>query len=195
MAFGQKIKTSKFKLAAVAVIVTLMPQIQGCFPAFLAAGAGAGYLATDKQAQKDLNAFLDDIAISTRKKTTKIKSEGKTKKAMQHGKGKSPSLELIGCTVTPEKVQRLQQASVRLEYAILGAGRNGAEVTEIKSLWYGKRKVARLASDRVQRTNGTWESVLTFTIPASADNGKHTIKQEVTYNQQILKAEAHFTVY
>lgn len=185
----------RIKLTTVLAMVTLMPMVQGCFPAFLAAGAGAGYLVADKDAQKNLNIFLADITSSTRKKTTKIKSEGKTKKAMQQFKGGSPAFELIGCTVTPEKVQRLQQASVRLEYAILGAGSNGAEVKETKSLWYGKRKVARLASDTVQRTNGTWESILTFTIPASAEKGKHSIKQEVTYNQQKLQAIAHFTVY
>lgn len=172
-----------------------MPAVQGCFPVFFIAGAGAGYLATDKNAQKDLNNFLADLSTSTRKKTTKIKSEGKTKKTMQHAKGGAPAFELIGCTVTPKKVQRLQQASVRLEYAILGAASSGTEVTETKSLWYGKRKVARLASDTVERTNGTWESILTFTIPASAENGRHSIKQEVTYKKQKIQATAHFTVY
>jgi hypothetical protein len=177
------------------VLFLLSPALGGCFPLFLAAGAGTGYVMTDEDSKAKVDKFFSDLEQSVRKTTRRISSEAKTKKtsASEQGNGEMV-LKIYKNSVSPAKVARGERVRVILQYAVNGAAEAGVEIQERRALMFGSKELTLLSEDSTIRSNGIWENTLTFAVPPSAEPGTYTVTQEITTKGQKRTARNSFQV-
>lgn len=80
--------------------------------------------------------------------------------------------------ITPQTVTPGNQVNAQMQYSVLGTG-SGAPVTETRTLMRDGKTVATVSDKQFQRTDGTWESTCTFTVPPNAEPGTYTLVQTV----------------
>ncbi len=107
----------------------------------------------------------------------------------------SPELSIASFTVSPHKVRKGGQVTVKVRYIVRGARKDGLTITESKHLLYNNQTTASLDSKKVKRENGTWESTTSFKVPRSAKTGKYKIKQSIIVDDGTnLQSLGYFTV-
>jgi hypothetical protein len=162
------------------LLLLLTPALGGCFPLFLAAGAGTGYVMTDEESKAKVDKFFRDLEQSVRKTTRRISSEVKTKKTSASDQGNSDMvLKIHKNSVSPAKVSRGESVRVILEYEVMGAAEAGVEIQERITLVFGSKGLTLLSEDSTIRSNGIWENTLTFAVPASTEPGTYKVTQEI----------------
>lgn len=177
------------------MLLLLSPALGGCFPLFLAAGAGTGYVMTDDESKAKVDKFFSDLKQSIRKTTRRISSEVKTKKTSVSEQGNSRmALKIKKNSVSPAKVARGERVRVILEYEVMGAAEAGVEIQERRALVFGSKELSLLSEDSTIRSNGIWENTLTFAVPASAEPGTYTVTQEIAARGLKRTARSSFKV-
>jgi hypothetical protein len=80
--------------------------------------------------------------------------------------------------IIPQTVAPGNQVNAQMQYSVLGTG-SGAPVTETRTLLRDGKPVTTFSEKTFQRTDGTWESTCTFTVPPNAEPGTYTVTQTV----------------
>lgn len=179
----------------VLMLLLLSPALGGCFPLFLAAGAGTGYVIADRESKAKVDKFFSDLERSIRKTTRRIYSEDRTKKKFTAEQGNGEMvLKIHKDSVSPDKVARGERVRVTIQYAVMGAAEAGVEIQERRALVFGSKELTLLSEDSTIRSNGTWENTLTFAVPASAEPGTYTVTQEIATKGLKRTARSSFKV-
>lgn len=175
------------------LVVACCWMLQGCLPLFVAAGAGAGYLAADKKAARKVDRFFQDLIKSSRTSSRRIAG---VKKSGKHKQGAGPAVRLHESSLKPSTVAKGDSVTAVIIYGVAGSGAPEKDVTvvERKELWFNNKCVAVLQDESVSRENGTWKSRLVFKVPKSASKGTYTVKQVIGFNGQEKRSKKKFTV-
>ncbi len=88
-------------------------------------------------------------------------------------------MEIERARVSPSEVRAGERAEAVMEYAVLGMGPGGTEVTETRALMRGGRTVRELSAEAFNRQDGTWVSTMQFEVPSDAEPGVYTLSQRV----------------
>lgn len=102
-------------------------------------------------------------------------------------------MELKGGGVAPGTVKRGDNVVTTFQYATLGTG-SGVEVEEICLLKSGNQTLTELDRRTVKRTDGTWENIIEFQVPSSADAGEYIVTQNVSAQGKTLEKDLSFQV-
>ena len=167
---------------------------QGCVPLFLAAGAGAGYVATNKKAAHKFDKFLHDLARSITISAHRITGYRQTAKKYRYRKGTGATVRLQKTSLGPKTVGRGDKVTAVMIYAVLGAPAKGMVVREKRELWFSGHKLSTLQNKSIRRKNGTWKSRLVFKVPQSALNGTYEVKQQISLQGKARKTTRKFTL-
>ncbi len=177
------------------ILLLLSPALGGCFPLFLAAGAGTGYVMTHREPKAKVDKFFNDLERSIRKTTRRIYSEERTKKKLA---GEPDNGEMVlkihKDSVSPGKVAGGERVKVTIQYAVMGTAETGVEIQERRTLVFGGKVLTTLSEDSTIRSNGTWENTLTFAVPSSAEPGTYTVTQEIAAKGLKRTARSSFKV-
>jgi hypothetical protein len=168
--------------------------LQGCIPLFLAAGAGAGYLAADKKAARKVERFFKDLGKSSRRSSRKISGSRQTEKKYRYKKGSAPAVRLQETSLKPSTVTRGEHVTIVIIYGVMGGPARGLTVTEKKELWFNNKRLTVLQDEAVTRKNGTWKSRLVFKVPESAGKGIYTVKQVIAFKGKTKQSSRSFKV-
>lgn len=177
-----------------ATICSLMLLLQGCAPLILALGAGAGYLATDKQAARKVDRFLQDLGKSIETSSRRISGNKRTEKKYRYKKGSGPTVRLQKTSLTPTTVHRGDSVTSIMIYGVLGAPADGLTVREKRELWFKNKKLSTLRDESIIRASGTWKSRLVFKVPESANNGTYFVKQQISFKGKNKTSKKKFIV-
>jgi hypothetical protein len=178
---------------AILLLLLLLP-LAGCAPLFLAAGAGTGYVVTQKDGMAKVDRFFSDLEQSIRKSTRRLYSQARTLKMFPAERGKGLVLKIHKESVAPATAGKGDRVTVTIQYAVMGAAGSGVEVRERRALLFAGKELTVLSEDTTSRSNGTWENTLTFAVPASAEDGTYTVVQEVSAQGQKRTARSSFAV-
>lgn len=191
---AEKTHTTNVLLTAACLLMLLMLLLQGCAPLFLAAGAGAGYLAVDKQAARKIDKSLRDLSKSITTSSRRILGNRRTEKKYRYKRGSGSTVRLQTSSLTPTTVHRGDNVTGVLIYGVLGAPAAGLTVREKRELWFNNKKLSTLRDESISRTNGTWKSRLVFKVPGSARNGTYVVKQQISYKGKKQQSKKTFIV-
>ncbi len=181
-------------LYLVAVICWLLVMLQGCVPLFLAAGAGAGYIATDKKAAHRFDRSLHELARSITTSARRIAGAGPTARRYRYRKGSGAKVRLQKCVLTPGTVHHGDKVTTVMIYAVLGVPAKGLNIEEKRELRFKGNKISTLQNTSIRRTNGTWKSRLVFKVPQSALKGTYEVRQQISFQGKTLKTTRKFTL-
>jgi len=147
--------------------------VNGCVPVVLVAGAAGGYLTANKKASQKVSTFLGKISA-------------KIKKLNKKGEVELYKYNLI---ITPQKISRGKEVTIKTVYGISGAPEKGIEVKERCTLYYKGEKLTVLDQETVTRKNGKWETKFKFRVPRRALKGQYLIRQEITTDSKKIWME------
>lgn len=177
-----------------AVLCSMLFLLQGCLPLFVAAGAGAGYLAADKQAAHNVDKFFQDLGRSIKTSSHRLYSGGKSQKSSRPNQGSSPSVHLQKASLSPANAAQGSSITAVTIYDVSGRDSEELTVVERKELWFNNKRIAVLQDEAVSRESGTWKSRLVFKVPDSAKKGTYTVKQIISFNDKEQKSQKQFNV-
>lgn len=103
-------------------------------------------------------------------------------------------MEMESVRVAPSEVRPGGRAEAVMEYAVLGMGAGGTEVTEAWSFMRGGRTVSELSARTVNRQDGTWVSTLQFQVPEDTEPGVYTMSQRVQGGGLNISGQSQFEV-
>ncbi len=166
----------------------------GCAPAFFAAGAGAGYLVSQKGSLKKVDRFFKNFGRSIRQTTRKIYSEKRTGQQIAYNSKKGLVLSIRKNEISPTRVKKGERVKLTLRYVLMGAPASGLQLKEKSRLMHGGKELSVLKTDSTNRENGTWENTLTFVVPESATSGRYTVVQELNVQRVRRSSSRSFTV-
>ncbi len=167
---------------------------QGCLPLFVAAGAGAGYLAADKKAARKVDRFMQELGRSISTSARRIAGSRQTEKRYKYRRGSGTAVRLQKTSVTPTRVNSGDTVTGIMIYGVLGAPGKGLVVSEKRELWFGGKRLSILQNESLTRKNGTWKSRLVFKVPDSAAKGTYEVRQQVSYRGKTRSSTKKFTV-
>jgi hypothetical protein len=96
--------------------------------------------------------------------------------------------------VQPGLVRRGAMADASVQYALLGTGTAGTQVTETRRLERGREEIAQISSKTYTRNDGTWVSAQQFRISERLSPGIYTIVQTVRTAQSVISGSTEFRV-
>ncbi|NOQ46283.1 MAG: hypothetical protein GQ559_06380 [Desulfobulbaceae bacterium] len=190
---GKNNKISAAKCFLVAACSWLL-LLQGCAPMILAAGAGAGYLAADKQAARKVDKFLQDLGKSSSTSSRRISGTKQTEEENKYKQGAGPTVRLQDSSLKPPTVARGDSITSIITYGVMGGPSEGLTIEERRELWFNNKCLAVLQDESIFRENGTWKSRLVFKVPESASQGTYTVKQVISFKGTQQKSRKKFTV-
>ena len=188
----QTVQSKRILAAKYLLVVACCWLLQGCIPLFVAAGAGAGYLAADKKAARKVDRFLQDLLKSSRTSSSRISG---ARKSGKDEKGVAPSVRLQETSLKPSTVSKGDSVTAVVVYGVVGgAAEEGVTVVERKELWFNNKRLAVLQDESVSRENGIWKSRLVFKVPKSASKGTYVVKQVISCRGKEKRSQKKFTV-
>jgi len=192
-----------------AFFVTASYLLSGCAAPLLltagAAGAGAGYVATQEKPRNQFEIFFNDLGRSIRHTTRKISGALPGRRPTTYGEARSRrpvasaprsgfALKIQRSTLAPLVVHKGEQVTVTLQYMIMGAPEKGVTIREKSSLNREGKELTVLKEESNEKENGTWENTLSFAVPAGAQPGKYTVTLLITAQGQTRSTRRSFTV-
>ena len=166
----------------------------GCIPLFFAAGAGTGYLVSQKGSMKKVDRFFKNFGRSIRQTTRKIYGEKRTGQQIAYNSKKGLVLSIRKSQITPTRVNKGERVTLTLRYVLMGAPASGLQLMEKSRLMHGGKEESVLKTDSTTRENGTWENTLTFVVPDSAKPGRYTVVQELSVQKVRRSTSRSFRV-
>lgn len=192
-----------------AFFVTASYLLSGCAAPLLltagAAGAGAGYVATQEKPRSQFEIFFNDLGRSIRHTTRKISGALPGRRPTTYGEARSRrpvapapqsgfALKIQRSTLAPTVVHKGEQVTLTLQYMIMGAPEKGVTIREKSSLNREGKELTVLKEESSEKENGTWENTLSFAVPAGAQPGKYTVTLLITAQGQTRSTRRSFTV-
>ena len=113
----QTVQSKRILAAKYLLVVACCWLLQGCIPLFVAAGAGAGYLAADKKAARKVDRFLQDLLKSSRTSSSRISG---ARKSGKDEKGVAPSVRLQETSLKPSTVSKGDSVTAVVVYGVVG---------------------------------------------------------------------------
>lgn len=192
------------RLCSILLILSLtMPVgLTGCATTDQSAGAGAlagaalgALISNDAAAGAAVGAVLGATVgyVVHKAQARKVQSAEATKDKLGYAAHKGLQLRMNRGTVSPVSVTPDSEVTAVMEYALLGTG-GGKPVEERRILKRDGEVVAELQSERVVRTDGTWENELGFKVPPSAPAGRYVVVQEIEADDAKSTRNSYFNV-
>lgn len=196
-------------IAAVATLVCVGLAVAGCqtygqsagLGAALGAGAGAiignqsGHAGEGALIGAALGGLTGLIVHDVRVKSEQRRTAQQTYQTYQYQPQQGYKLYPENASVTPTSVKRGQDVNASVEYALLGAPAEGAQVKETRILKKDNKPVAQLSEEQYKRTDGTWVSTVQFTVPPEAEPGTYQVTHLITIPDKAdISRESSFTV-
>jgi hypothetical protein len=194
-------------LSAIFVVASYL--LSGCAAPLVltagAAGAGAGYVATQEKPRSQVEIFFNDLGRSIRQTTRRISGElsGRRPATYEEPTGRRPvapeprsgfALKIQRSTLAPAAVNKGEQVTLTLQYMIMGAPEKGVTIRERSSLNRDGKELTVLKEESSEKENGTWENTLSFAVPESAQSGKFTVTLQISAQGQTRSTRRSFTV-
>jgi hypothetical protein len=192
-----------------AFFVTASYLLSGCAAPLLltagAAGAGAGYVATQEKPRNQFEIFFNDLGRSIRHTTRRISAglPGRRPTTYREPTNRHPvasaprsgfGLKIQRSTLAPTEVHKGEQVTLTLQYMIMGASEKGVTIREKSSLNREGKELTVLKEESSEKENGTWENTLSFAVPEGAQPGKYTVTLLITAQGQTRSTRRSFTV-
>ena len=183
--------------------------LSGCAAPLLltagAAGAGAGYVATQEKPRSQVEIFFNDLGRSIRQTTRRISAglpgrrpasyrEPTSRPSVASEPRSGFALKIQRSTLAPPTVNKGEQVTLTLQYMIMGAPEKGVTIREKSSLNRDGKELTVLKDESSEKENGTWENTLSFAVPASAQSGKFTVTLQISAQGQTRSTRRSFTV-
>lgn len=96
--------------------------------------------------------------------------------------------------VEPHVAHRGDRVEATAQFALMGAGQSGVELTETWVLRDEQNEIAQLSSYTRTRTDGTWVSTLPFRVPENLRPGDYHIAYHAQTHQGGISGRADFVV-
>ncbi len=192
-----------------AFFITASYLLSGCAAPLLltagAAGAGAGYVATQEKPRSQVEIFFNDLGRSIRQTTRRISAglpgrhpasyrEPTSRPSVASEPRSGFALKIQRSTLAPPTVNKGEQVTLTLQYMIMGAPEKGVTIREKSSLNRDGKELTVLKDESSEKENGTWENTLSFAVPASAQSGKFTVTLQISAQGQTRSTRRSFTV-
>jgi hypothetical protein len=192
-----------------AFFITASYLLSGCAAPLLltagAAGAGAGYVATQEKPRSQVEIFFNDLGRSIRQTTRRISAglpggrpatyrEPTSRPSVASEPRSGFALKIQRSTLAPPTVSKGEQVTLTLQYMIMGAPEKGVTIREKSSLNRDGKELTVLKDESSEKENGTWENTLSFAVPASAQSGKFTVTLQISAQGQTRSTRRSFTV-
>lgn len=172
--------------AAGAVVGGLLGGVIGNQSGHAAEGAAIGAV---------LGAGVGAIVGEVKKESRQVRTASETK---QQHEDWSPNqglqLELEESTISPQRVRPGDEVVAHLRYVALGVPETGIAIHERQILETPQGATVKLNEEELERTEGTWESDLTFLVAQKATPGKYTLKQSVAASGSQAMGQNEFDV-
>jgi len=97
-------------------------------------------------------------------------------------------------SISPGTVNPGDTVVATYQYATLGTGADGVNVKETCYLRKGTDKLADLDDKTVKRMDGTWENLIEFQVPDTAEAGQYTLAERVSAKGQTFQKDLTFQV-
>lgn len=194
----------RMKLYSILLIFSLAVPVglTGCATTDQSAGAGAlagaalgALIGNDAAAGAAVGAIVGATVgyVVHKTQARKTQSAEQTKDKLGYTDDRGLQLRMNRGTVSPAQVVPDSKVTAVMEYALLGTG-GGKSVEERRILKKDGEVVAELQSDRVVRTDGTWENELGFKVPSSAPAGRYVVVQEIEADNTSSTRNSYFNV-
>jgi len=192
-----------------AFFITASYLLSGCATPLLltagAAGAGAGYVATQEKPRSQVEIFFNDLGRSIRQTTRRISAglpgrrpasyrEPTSRPSVASEPRSGFALKIQRSTLAPPTVNKGEQVTLTLQYMIMGAPEKGVTIREKSSLIRDGKELTVLKEESSEKENGTWENTLSFAVPESAQSGKFTVTLQISAQGQTRSTRRSFTV-
>ncbi len=182
------------KTTLLSCLFLLHGTLTGCAPAFIAAGAGAGYLATHESSRHKVQRFFHDLSRSIKQTTRKVYDEQRTSQQINYEQSRGFVLKISKVSLSPVTVGKGGKVKLIVEYVILGGPEQGVKIEEKQTLLCNGEELTVLNNESTTKENGTWEDTLTFAVPDSAESGKYVVVQEMKAQGITRSTRRSFTV-
>jgi hypothetical protein len=176
--------------------VMKMPHAKTSFYVSLAALASIAFLVTGCETFGDHPGHDTGIGAGATAKSVSshlVRSPLETAANHKYNPWQGHLLKMENEAVTPAKAAAGHIIKGTIQYALLGTGRDGAQVTEVRQLLRGKEVVAE-AREILHRSDGTWVSSQEFRLPADAFPGEYSLVQRVETPKAQIAATSNFLV-
>jgi hypothetical protein len=118
--------------------------------------------------------IVKDVMVNAQKKRDAAAAAA----AHQYQPAEGKRIYTESAMVTPNPVKPGSPVNASMQYSVLGTG-SGAPVTETRTLQRDGKTLTTVSDKTFQRTDGTWESTCTFTVPPNAEPGTYQLIQTV----------------
>ncbi len=175
------------RLIIIPLLIWVSANLTGCAAALVAGAAGAGYLTVDEEAAGSLGDFFSRMVSGTEK----------TRKALNYRDSQGLVVRLLDQSVRPKRVQPGKPISVTVEYALMGAPKQGVGLHLRQSLWFKKKLLGVVFNRSFKRADGTWEDSFKITVPEAAEPGGYAlgIIMSTTGSAKKLEEKGHVVFY
>ncbi|HOK08230.1 MAG TPA: glycine zipper domain-containing protein [Candidatus Hydrogenedens sp.] len=127
-------------------------------------------------------------------KARRAKSAEETAKEYNYQPTQGEKLLFERTEVLPNVITPGNKIEATIQYALLGTGPGGVNVTESRTLLQGERVIAELSSSTVNRGDGTWVSSQEFRLPSNLAPGQYSILTRVSTKLSSISGSASFVV-
>lgn len=174
---------TRYSLLLVTLVIL---NVTGCAAAIVAGAAGAGIVASDKEAARTVGNFFRNLDETL---SRQLSNALQTRKDLDYQDSQGLVIQLKSSVARPSKVQRGHPVTVTITYALLGTPAGGSEVNIKETLWFGKKRLAVIFDQSFQRTDGTWEDRFQVTVPETATPGTYVLGIILSVDK--LEAKGH----
>lgn len=126
-------------------------------------------------------------------KARRAKDAQATAKDYSYQPSQGEVLRMENNQALPSIVAPGNKIEASIQYALLGAGSQGAPITEVRQLRHGPDVLAE-TSATVTRPDGTWVSTQQFDLPRNAAPGEYALTQTVATAKSRVSGTSYFTV-
>ncbi len=151
------------------LLIWVSANLTGCAAVVVAGAAGAGFLAADEDAAGSVGDFFRDVF------SRKVSGTEKTRKTLNYKDGQGLVIRLLNQSVRPKRVHPGKPIAVTLDYAVMGAPKEGTDLRLRQSLWYKKELLGVVVNRRFKRADGTWQDSFKINVPKTAEPGGYAL--------------------
>ena len=135
------------------------------------------------------------IAEHVISQNNRIADATQTRNSMPKRDGYPQTLYIDGQSITPSQtLQPGERASVRVQYKILDDRKKIIPCREEKSIWHNGQLVQNIRPREYTLEDGTYESMVDFTIPEDTAKGRYEFRQRITTDSIRRDITIPFTV-
>ncbi|PIE69817.1 MAG: hypothetical protein CSA21_00415 [Deltaproteobacteria bacterium] len=135
------------------------------------------------------------IASRVHMETNQVRNEQATKQLVGNANYDKRLIQVHSESIEPgNQFHAGDSVTVRVSYIVLDPEHRQIPVHEKKTLWFNGTQQAVFEDTSINRTNGTYESLLSFQLPEDAQKGLYQVRHDINADYMADSSLVQFTV-